>query len=149
VAGVGTRMPAWVSDGWQEYARRLPPHLKLRLEEVPVAGRSGAGRESAIEAEKLLARIPANAYRVALHGEARPWSTEQLARKLADWQLDGDPVWFVIGGANGLDASVLDTCQARWSFGPAVFPHMLIRVMVAEQLYRAWTILENHPYHRG
>ncbi len=149
VAGVGTRMPAWVKDGWHEYARRLPPHLNLRLEEVPVAGKSGAGRESAIEAEKLLARIPANAHRIALHGEARPWSTEKLARKLADWQLDGDPVWFLIGGANGLDASVLDTCRARWSFGPAVFPHMLIRVMVAEQLYRAWTILENHPYHRG
>ena len=149
VAGVGTRMPAWVKEGWQEYARRLPPHLDLRLEEVPVAGKAGAGRESAVEAEKLLSRIPANARRIALHGEARPWSTEKLAKQLGDWQLDGDPVWFLIGGANGLDATVLKTCQARWSFGPAVFPHMLVRVMVAEQLYRAWTLLANHPYHRG
>ena len=149
MACVGTRMPAWIADGWQEYARRLPPHLNLSLVEVPVAGKAAAGRESAVEAESLLARVPERARRIALHGGGKPWSTEQLAKKLGDWQHDGDPLCFFIGGANGLDPALLQTCQARWSFGPAVFPHMLVRVMVAEQLYRAWTILSNHPYHRA
>ncbi|TVQ37750.1 MAG: 23S rRNA (pseudouridine(1915)-N(3))-methyltransferase RlmH [Wenzhouxiangella sp.] len=142
-------MPDWIAAGWKEYARRLPPHLPLSLIEVPVAGRSNAGRESRVEAERLLARVPDRARLVALHGAGKVWSTEQLAARLADWQQDGDPVCFVIGGADGLDPELLDRSQARWSFGPAVFPHMLIRVMVAEQLYRAWTILSGHPYHRA
>ncbi len=149
VACVGTRMPAWVAEGWRQYARRLPPHLKLDLIEVPVAGKAALGREAVVEAESLLARVPDRARRIALHGEARPWSTESLAEKMADWQHDGDPVWFFIGGANGLDPDFLGSCHSRWSFGPAVFPHMLVRVMVAEQLYRAWTILSGHPYHRA
>jgi 23S rRNA (pseudouridine1915-N3)-methyltransferase len=149
VACVGTRMPAWIAEGWQEYARRLPPHLKLEMVAVPVAGKAGAGRQSQIEAESLLARVPDRAGRVALHGAGRPWSTEQLSERLVQWQQDGDPIWFFIGGADGLDDSLLKTCQARWSLGPAVFPHMLVRVLVAEQLYRAWTILSGHPYHRG
>lgn len=149
VACVGTRMPTWIADGWREYARRLPPHLKLDLAEVPVAGKSAAGRESAVEADSLLSRAPERARRIALDGAGQPWPTERLARELAGWQHDGDPVWFFIGGANGLDPSLLATCQQRWSFGPAVFPHMLVRVMVAEQLYRASTILAGHPYHRG
>jgi 23S rRNA (pseudouridine1915-N3)-methyltransferase len=149
VACVGTRMPTWIADGWQEYARRLPPHLKLELLEIPVAGKAAGGRESAAEAESLLARVPERARRIALHGDGKPWSTENLADRMADWQQDGDPVWFFIGGANGLAPELLATCHGRWSFGPAVFPHMLVRVMVAEQLYRAWTILSGHPYHRA
>jgi 23S rRNA (pseudouridine1915-N3)-methyltransferase len=149
VACVGTRMPGWIAEGWNEYARRLPPHLNLSLIEVPVAGKAAAGRESSIEADSLLARMPERARRIALNGETRAWPTEKLAKALADWQHDGDPVWFFVGGANGLDPKLLSTCQARWSFGPAVFPHMLVRVMVAEQLYRAWTILSGHPYHRA
>lgn len=146
---VGQRMPGWIADGWREYARRLPAHLKLNLIEVPVAGRKATGRESRFEAEALLQRVPDRARRIALDGNGKPWSTETLASHLADWQHDGDPVCFFVGGAEGLDAGLLATCQSRWSFGPAVFPHMLIRVMVAEQLYRAWTLLDGHPYHRG
>jgi 23S rRNA (pseudouridine1915-N3)-methyltransferase len=149
VACVGTRMPAWVAQGWQTYAGRMPAHLKLELLEVAVPGKVAPGQVSAAEAELLLARVPDRARRIALHGPAKPWSTEKLAQRLADWQLDGDPVWLFIGGADGLDSKLLETCQARWSFGPAVFPHMLVRVMVAEQLYRAWTILSHHPYHRA
>ncbi len=146
---VGQRMPRWVADGWQEYARRLPAHLKLELIEVPVAGRKATGRESKVEAEALMERVPERSRRIALDGGGKLWSTEMLAEQLTDWQQDGDPVCFFIGGAEGLDADLLASCQSRWSFGPAVFPHMLIRVMVAEQLYRAWTILDGHPYHRG
>ena len=149
VAAVGTRMPAWIADGWQEYARRMPPHLKLDLIEVPVAGKAGAGRESTMEAERLLARMPGGALGVALEINARSWPTEKLAQRLEHWQLDGRPVCFFIGGADGLDRSVLETCSERWSLGPATLPHMLVRVIVAEQLYRASTILAGHPYHRA
>jgi 23S rRNA (pseudouridine1915-N3)-methyltransferase len=149
VAAIGTRMPGWIADGWHEYARRMPPHLNLDLIEVPVAGKAGAGRESIVEAERLLARVPDSAHRVALEIGARPWSTEKLSTRLEQWQLEGRPVWFFIGGADGLDRSLLDTCRESWSLGPATLPHMLVRVIVAEQLYRAWTILSSHPYHRA
>ena len=149
MVSVGVRMPGWVTDGWKDYARRMPPHLPLNLIEVSPAGRKATGRERQAEAESLVDRIPERAYRVALNGAGKAWSTEQLARHLADWQHDGDPICFLIGGAEGLDPELLSTCHSRWSLGPAVFPHMLVRVLVAEQLYRASTILSGHPYHRG
>ena len=149
VVSVGQRMPGWVAEGWQDYQRRMPAHLPMSLIEVPHAGRKAAGRERQAEAESLRGRIPTRARRVALHGSGKPWSTETLARKLSDWQHDGDPICFLIGGAEGLANDLLATCQSRWSLGPAVFPHMLVRVLVAEQLYRASTILSGHPYHRG
>jgi len=149
VAGVGTRAPGWVADGWREYARRMPPHLPMQLVEVPSAGKAGAGRESALEAERLLDKLPDRARIVALEITARPWSTEKLATRLEQWQLVGDPVWFLIGGANGLAPELLERAHERWSLGPATLPHMLVRVVVAEQLYRASTILSGHPYHRG
>jgi len=149
VAGVGTRMPGWVADGWQEYARRMPPHLPMRLVEVPAAGKAGAGRESAVEAEGLVGKLPERARVVALEITARPWSTEKLATRLDEWQHDGDPVWFLIGGANGLAPELRERAHEHWSLGPATLPHMMVRVMVAEQLYRAHTILSGHPYHRA
>jgi len=142
-------MPSWVAQGWAEYARRFPPHLPIRLIEVPSAGKRDRQRAPVHEAHALAARLPQRARRIALHGARSAWSTETLARNLADWQLEGEPVAFLIGGADGLDEAVLDSVQARWSFGPAVFPHMLVRIMVIEQLYRAWTLLEGHPYHRA
>ncbi len=149
VAAVGHRMPDWVSAGWGEYARRLPPHLNLELSEVQPAGRQGAGRGAALEAERLRTRLPPRSVCVAMHGSERAWSTERLAEQLAGWQQDGDPVCFLIGGADGLAPDLLADCSFRWSLGPAVYPHMLVRIIVAEQLYRAWTILSGHPYHRG
>lgn len=149
LAGVGTRMPSWIKEGWNEYARRMPPHLPLELVEVPAAGKAGAGREPAVEAEQLARRLPERAIVVALEVTARPWSTEMLAARLEQWQLAGDPVWFLVGGARGLDRSLLERADQRWSLGPATLPHMLVRVIVAEQLYRAWTLLSGHPYHRG
>lgn len=148
VACVGTRMPDWIAAGWNEYARRMPPHLKPELHEVAGGGRR-AGRQAADEAERLLAAVPERCRRVALDGSGRLWSTERLASRLEQWQLEGDPVWLFIGGAEGLDAGLLDRCHERWSLGPATWPHMLVRVMVAEQLYRAWTIQAGHPYHRA
>lgn len=149
VAGVGTRMPSWVADGWRDYARRMPPGLSLDLVEVASAGKAGAGRECALEAQRLARKLPERARVVALHIDARAWSTERLASRLEAWQFEGDPVWFLVGGATGLDRSLLERARERWSLGPATLPHMLVRVIVAEQLYRATTILSGHPYHRA
>lgn len=149
VAAVGSRMPDWVAKGWDQYARRMPAHLALELVEVAVAGKAGAGREPAVEGERLRQKLPERARIVALEITARPWSTEKLAERLEQWQLDGDPVCFLIGGADGLAADLLAEAHERWSLGPATLPHMLVRVVVAEQLYRASTILSGHPYHRA
>ena len=149
VISVGLRMPAWVAEGWNEYARRMPPHLPLNLIMPGTAGKKNAGRERESEAALLAERIPDRARRIALHGAGKPWTTEILARNLADWQHDGDPICFLIGGAEGLAPELLASCQSRWALGPAVFPHMIVRILVAEQLYRASTILSGHPYHRG
>lgn len=149
VAAVGRRMPGWIESGWNEYARRFPPHLSLELVEVPVAGRAGADRAGQLEGERLAARVPDRAERVALHASRQAWSTEELAERLAAWLQVGDPVWFFIGGAEGLAPQLRATCRVRWSLGPAVYPHMLVRVIVAEQLYRAASLLGGHPYHRG
>lgn len=149
VAAVGNRMPNWIAAGWTEYARRFPPHLGLELREVSPAGRGGGDRSREVEAERLRARRPDRARCVALHGDRHAWSTERLAESLEGWQADGDPVCFFIGGADGLAPGLLDECAIRWSLGPAVYPHMLVRILVAEQLYRAFTLLSGHPYHRG
>lgn len=146
VVAIGRRMPDWVATGWHTYQRRMPPHLPLSLTEVQVS----AGQSSAEAEGKLLLRhCPNTAHCVALDGRGQAWSTEALAQQLAAWQQQAAPVCFLIGGADGLAPSVLKACAQRWSLGPATLPHMLVRVVVAEQLYRAFTILSGHPYHRA
>lgn len=148
VISVGTRMPSWLLEGWRDYAKRMPPHLELQLVEVePVHPKEP--KRQAIEAERLIQKAPERSKRIALHGARDAWSTEKLKTTMEHWLADGDPVSFFIGGADGLDQSLLDQCTTRWSLGPAVYPHMMVRVLVAEQLYRAWTMIQGHPYHRG
>lgn len=149
VAAVGTRMPTWVAAGWREYARRMPPQLPLSLVEIAPAGRSGGASAAMAEGRQLEQKLPERARLVALEVTARPWSTEHLAARLEDWRLEADPVWFLIGGAEGLSPRLLERAAEHWSLGPLVLPHMLVRVIVAEQLYRAWTLLSGHPYHRA
>lgn len=146
VIAIGRRMPDWVAAGWQTYQRRMPPHLPLSLTELHLPGRQVTAAD---EGQALLAKCPTGAHCVALDGGGQAWSTEQLAQQLADWQLAAAPVCFLIGGAEGLDQSVLNSCAQHWSLGPATYPHMLVRVLIAEQLYRAHTLLVGHPYHRG
>lgn len=148
VIAAGNRMPKWVRAGWEEYHRRLPPHLSLDLIEISPAGRKDSGSAAVFEAAAMLKRAPAEGIRVALDRNGQRWSTAVLAGHLAAWQRDGGPVTLFIGGADGLDPSVIDTCQVRWSLGPLTLPHMLVRVILVEQLYRACTILAGHPYHR-
>ncbi len=148
---VGERMPAWVQAGYAEYAKRLAHELPLQLVELSTKSRGhrDSARAIADEGQSMLAAIPRGAHVVALDGRGQPWSSEDLAAQLARWRMQGSDLAFLIGGPDGLAAAALEHARQRWSLGPATLPHPLVRVVVAEQLYRAVSQLGNHPYHRG
>ncbi|HMM56270.1 MAG TPA: 23S rRNA (pseudouridine(1915)-N(3))-methyltransferase RlmH [Rudaea sp.] len=145
---VGERMPAWVSAGFAEYAKRLSRELPLDLIEVSAKSRDPA-RAMTDEGAALLAAIPKGAHVVALDGRGKPWSSEELAQQLSRWRMQGRDLAFLVGGADGFAPEVLERVGQKWSLGPATLPHPLVRILVAEQLYRAASLLANHPYHRG
>lgn len=149
---VGERMPRWVADGFAEYMKRLSHELPLELVEIK-SGARGKGRDDARamadEGAAMLAALPGDAQVIALDGRGAMWSSEQLAAQLADWRMAGRDLAFLIGGPDGHAREVLQRSDQRWSLGPLTLPHMLMRLIVAEQLYRAVTILNHHPYHRG
>lgn len=152
VAAVGQRMPDWVTEGWNEYARRMPTGLALTLREINLEKRgknADLRRLAATESKALYDAMPARARVIALDVRGQPWSTEKLAARLEQWMQEGRDVGFMIGGPDGIDADVLQRADDRWSLGPLTLPHPLVRVVLAEQLYRAWTITQNHPYHRA
>lgn len=149
---VGQKMPDWVTRGYQEYARRMPSELPLELTEVAMAHRGknpDIPRLMQKEADAVLAATGKNDRLIALEVDGRPWSTEQLARQLEDWQLDGRDVCFMVGGPDGLAADCRSRADQLWSLSPLTLPHPLVRILLAEQLYRAWSITRNHPYHRA
>lgn len=149
---VGERMPRWVADGYAEYAKRLSHDLPLELVELK-PGLRGKGRDDARamadEGAALLAALPRDAQVIALDGRGATWSSEQLAAQLSNWRMAGRDLAFLIGGPDGHAREVLQRADQRWSLGPLTLPHMLVRLVVAEQLYRAVTIVNGHPYHRG
>lgn len=152
VAAVGRRMPAWVNDAWHEYTRRMPPGLAITLREIALEKRgknADTRRLMAVESQALLAAMPARARIIALDVQGRSWSTQKLAANLEQWMGDGRDVGFMIGGPDGIAADIMQKADDRWSLGPLTLPHPLVRVVLAEQLYRAWTITQNHPYHRA
>ena len=149
---VGVKMPSWVIDGYQEYAKRMPRECSLLLHEVTPAkrGKSGSAAQwMREEGERILAAIPANNHVVALDVKGKSWTTEQLSEQLEHWQSDGRDVTFIVGGPDGLAAECLQRADQRWSLSPLTMPHPIVRIVMSEQLYRAWTILQNHPYHRA
>jgi 23S rRNA (pseudouridine1915-N3)-methyltransferase len=145
-------MPAWVDAGYEEYAKRMPREAPLRLVEVkaePRTDESGSvDRITDAEARRIGGAIPKGALKVVLDERGTLLSTKDLAARFSGWQMDGRDVAFVIGGADGLAASVKHDAHVMWSLSPLTLPHGLVRVVLAEQIYRAWTILRNHPYHR-
>jgi 23S rRNA (pseudouridine1915-N3)-methyltransferase len=143
------RQPEWVDHGADDYAKRLRGRCTLEIKTVPLARRTGP-TERAIQEEgkRMLAAIPAGAHVVALLETGKPWSTKELARKLEGWMQLGAPVAFVVGGPDGLSPECVARANERWSLSNLTLPHGLVRVVVAEALYRAWSLLENHPYHR-
>lgn len=149
---VGTRMPGWVTEGYEEYARRMPPDLRLNLIEIP-AGQRGKKMDAVtarrVEGEKMLGSIPSGSQVIALDVQGKSWSTTKLVEQTSHWMQDGRDVALLVGGADGLDASCLARADQRWSLSTLTFPHPLARIILAEQLYRAASILHNHPYHRG
>jgi len=152
VLALGTRMPAWVDQAVADYVRRLPPEIGFELRELPLARRRGGGadpRAISKEADSVREALPDRSRLVALDVRGRSFSTEQLARKLSDWQMTGQNYSMVIGGPDGIDRSLLRQAELRWSLSPLTIPHPLVRVLLVEQLYRAWTINAGHPYHRS
>lgn len=148
----GERAPAWVAQGFAEYQKRLSHWLPLELVEIE-PGLRGKGRDPkrAIEDEgkRVLAALPKTPYVVALDVPGRQLSSEQLAQRLEHWRSQGRDLAFLIGGPEGHAAEVQAMADEKWSIGPLTLPHMLVRLVVAEQLYRAAAMLANHPYHRA
>lgn len=149
---VGQKMPAWVNEGYTEFARRFPPEMKLQLDEIPLAPRGrtpDVGRAIRKEGERMLSRLSGAEKVIALDQRGQGWSTRALSGKLESWRAAGGDVAFLVGGPDGLDRACLERSEVRWSLSPLTLPHPLVRILVAEQLYRAWTITQNHPYHRA
>ena len=144
-------MPAWVEAGYTDYARRLPAECGLNLTEIG-AGRRTKGtdlrRLTEKEGEQMLAAVPRGARVIALDVGGRGWSTEQLAEQLRGWLAGGRDPALLVGGPEGLAPACLAAAGERWSLSPLTLPHPLVRVVLAEQIYRAWSLLAGHPYHR-
>jgi 23S rRNA (pseudouridine1915-N3)-methyltransferase len=152
VVAVGARMPGWIDEAFEEYAKRMPRGMKTELIEVrpePRSGGKSAERMTAAEAERLSRALPRGAFVVALDERGREMTTAELARWLDARRRDGRDLAFLIGGADGLAEQTKRTAQATLRLSAMTLPHGLARVLLAEQLYRAASILENHPYHRA
>src|SRR5688572_19591088 len=151
VLAVGHRMPAWVDAGFNEYARRMPPDARIELIAVKAQARAGGSSVlRALEAEdkRIRAALPAGSIKVVLDERGKLLSTKDLAGRIERWRTMGRDVAFVVGGADGLAETVKRGAELAWSLSPLTLPHGLARVVLAEQLYRAVSILHNHPYHR-
>ncbi len=149
---VGTKMPEWVEAGVAEYRKRLPRDFELLITEIPLAQRGkGAdiGKAMAKEGEACLRAVGKGDYLVALDVQGKALGTEQLAEQFRTLRDSGSNVSLLVGGPDGLAPECLGAADARWSLSLLTFPHPIVRVILAEQLYRAWSILANHPYHRG
>lgn len=149
---VGERAPHWVAEGFAEYQKRLSHWLPLELVEIE-PGLRGKGRDATRatqdEGARVLAALPKNAHIVALDVRGKPWTSEQLAQRLEYWRGQGRDLAFLIGGPEGHAADVMAGAGEQWSLGPLTLPHMLVRLVAAEQIYRAAALLANHPYHRA
>jgi 23S rRNA (pseudouridine1915-N3)-methyltransferase len=146
----GTRVPGWVADGYRDYAARMPRECRLELTEIPL-GRRTRGRDTARavadEGRRMLAASE-GCERICLDARGEALDTPGLAARLQRWLAGGRDVALLVGGPDGLADECLAAADWRWSLSPLTLPHGLVRVVAAEQLYRAWTVLANHPYHR-
>jgi 23S rRNA (pseudouridine1915-N3)-methyltransferase len=151
IVAVGHKMPAWIESGFAEYAKRMPADCRVNLKEIKPVERSGsktAETAMALERAKIEAALTKNARIVALDERGKDLTTVQLSQLLTQWQQDGRDVSFIIGGADGLDAEFKAKADLSIRISSLTLPHGMVRVLLAEQLYRAWSITQNHPYHR-
>ncbi|MDN6179649.1 MAG: 23S rRNA (pseudouridine(1915)-N(3))-methyltransferase RlmH [Halomonas subglaciescola] len=148
---VGTRMPGWVADGVETYRKRLPRDFTFEIEEIALGQRgksSSAAKAREQEARRIRERLKGDEHLVALEVKGQPWTTQKLAQKADDWRMQGCDVVLLVGGPDGLAPELSASAHSAWSLSPLTLPHPLVRVILAEQLYRAWTLLVGHPYHR-
>jgi 23S rRNA (pseudouridine1915-N3)-methyltransferase len=148
---IGTKMPAWIEAGFADYAKRFPPSCRLELVPLPAEKRfkdSPEKRLIQLEGKKLLSALKPGNCVIALEVAGKMWSTKQLADNIKQWQATGQNIDMLIGGPNGLSEECIQKADIKWSLSPLTLPHPLVRVLIAEQLYRAISILQNHPYHR-
>ena len=152
ILAIGTRLPGWTYDGFRVYQQRMPRDITLDLEEIPLVSRTSKSRSGpAVEKEggRLLHLLKQQNLMVALDEAGEPWTSADLAARVQEWLQRHPRIALVIGGPDGLSAACKQRADCSWSLSPLTLPHGLVRVLVAEQLYRAWTILQGHPYHRS
>ncbi|MCW4628071.1 MULTISPECIES: 23S rRNA (pseudouridine(1915)-N(3))-methyltransferase RlmH [Marinomonas] len=148
---VGSKMPKWVTEGYDEYAKRLPKDFALELVEIPMSPR---GKNTDIlkairkEGDSMLEAIPSGDKVIAMEVLGKEWSTDQLADQTEQWRMDGHNVSLLVGGPDGLDPRCTARADQVWSLSRLTLPHPMVRIILAEQIYRAWTLMNNHPYHR-
>ncbi len=148
---VGKKMPTWIESGFKEYAKRLPKNINFKLIEITPATRSknnNADNYKQKEQEKIEAALSPKSIIIALDERGKSINSQQLANQLQIWNDDNQYISLIIGGADGLDESLKKKANQLWSLSAMTLPHGLVRVMIVEQIYRAWTITQNHPYHR-
>jgi len=147
----GNRMPVWVNAGYEDYARRFVAPYSLTLNALPAEKRTPTADIKKIterEGKKMLASLQSGHRIIALDERGELWSTQKLASILKEWSSMAPGIDFLIGGTDGLSKECLDRAHCRWSLSPLTLPHPLVRILLAEQLYRATALLRNHPYHR-
>jgi 23S rRNA (pseudouridine1915-N3)-methyltransferase len=151
IVSVGHKMPDWIAAGFHEYAKRMPREARIELLEIKPEPRT-TGKSTAqimeAEAQRILAALPANCKRIALDERGAQQTTRQLAAQMGGWMREGGDVAFIIGGADGLHESVKQAAQQLLALSSLTLPHAFVRVLLAEQLYRAHSLMHNHPYHR-
>jgi len=148
---VGQRMPKWVSAGYSEYADRMPPECKLQLIEIPALKRTrnaDLARITEREGQRIMDAIPSDCHVISLEINGASWDTIKLSKKMDSWLHGGRDVALLVGGPEGLSDACRQRADQQWSLSPLTLPHPLVRIVLAEQIYRAWTVLKNHPYHR-
>jgi len=149
ICAVGRKMPNWVSHAVGDYQKRLPKQWQFSVHEVAQANLGNTAKNKIKEGKALLGSMPDKAHVIALDNRGKSWSTMDLASELNRWQTLGKPVCLLIGGPDGLDDATFDRAEQKWSLSPLTFPHPLVRIVVIEQIYRAYSLTINHPYHRA
>lgn len=151
IVTVGHKMPDWITTGYNEYAKRMPREAKIELLEIrPEPRTTGKNTQQIMEAEaqRILAALPPDCRRIALDERGAQPTTKQLAAQMQDWMSEGRDVAFIVGGADGLHESVKHNARQLMALSAFTLPHAFVRVLLAEQLYRAYSLMHNHPYHR-
>jgi len=151
ITAVGTRMPNWVDEAFAEYQKRMPREARIRLLEIKPEKRDGGKTTQqvmGVEAERISTAVPKGAMLVALDERGKSFTSQALAQEMQKWLGAGRDIALIIGGADGLAQELKQRAELLWSLSPLTLPHGLVRVLLAEQLYRAHSILQNHPYHR-